>query len=219
MAVWLTSSGVPRSIQGRGRYVGDLHFYRDPKALQIRNAVREARRASAPSACWQSLHGPGHRSSATQLSSAIMSALPAAAAATLAPDYLAAHLVRGARARAFARVAAPSTIVAVLHAGLHVGGTHWYVVSAAAVRASACHARDGTRTHRAGSRGRASVAAMARQPCCSVLGEPVGRPGGEPDGGRDQHDGLARWWAGVATDRPPRARGLSNFRIVCPVEM
>ena len=72
-----------------------------------------------------------------------------------------------------------------------------------AVQASAWHARDGTRTHRAGSRGRASVAAMARQPCCSVLGEPVGRPGGEPDGGRDQHDGLARWWAGVATDRPP----------------
>ena len=122
-----------------------------------------------------------------------MSALPAAAAATLAPDYLAAQLVRGDSCARIARVAAPSTIVAVLHAGLHVGGTHWYVVSAAAVRASACHARDGTRTHRAGSRGRASVAAMARQPCCIVMGGPAGRAAGEPDGGRDQHDGLAQW--------------------------
>ena len=93
----------------------------------------------------------------------------------------------------------------------HARRTHWYVVSAAVVQVSAWQACNGTADTEKVHALTAVGMPTARQPCCSVLGEPVGRPGGEPDGGRDQHDGLARWWAGVATER--RGYGLADYQI------
>ena len=45
-----------------------------------------------------------------------------------------------------------------------------------------------------------------RQPHIVMQGERVGRARGDPDEGRDRHDGPAQWWAGVAAVGPLRVR-------------
>ena len=51
------------------------------------------------------------------------------------------------------------------------------------------------------------LASTGRRPCVLMPDEPIGRVRGEPDGGRDRHDGLARPCAGEVPRRRLRARG------------
>ena len=59
------------------------------------------------------------------------------------------------------------------------------------------------------------LAPTARQPCVVVPDEPVGRPRGEPVGGRGQHDGRAQPRAVAATGKASTATGEWTFRS-CP---
>ena len=173
-----------------------------------------AARASAPSACCRSLHGPCHCSIGTGLSSGIMPAPPAAAPSTPTPDHHAAQLARAARTRSLGRGCS------AYHSG---HSPCWFARWWHSVVCTECHHGSSQCTASAGrSQTKASGAprkslgtTAARQPHCIVQAEPDGRAGDEPDGGRVGHDGLARWRAGVATDRPLGTRGVCVF-VSCP---
>ena len=74
------------------------------------------------------------------------------------------------------------TDMAMAASGLHAGGTQWHVLSAANVQVSAWDKHVVHTSIVLVTIGRASETATARQPCCIVPCEPVGRASDRTDG-------------------------------------
>ena len=153
----------------------------------------------------RSLRGHRHRPSGTGLSSGTIPASPMAAPATRAPDHLAPQHARGAQtfARDFYEPGVPTSCLTFWSAELQHSGPcpECCKLAASSIREAA-----GTWHASQSITSCASVTPTARQPHKVMPGERVGRARGEPDGGRDRHDGPAAWCAGVATVGPLRAR-------------